>query len=164
MEFIEKFGIDWKLLIAQAVNFLIVLVVLWKFAYKPILRMLQDRTDKIDKGLESADRMERLKAEIEQEKVAVMSQAKKEAQTILQEAHSQTEKNRQAQVEKTKAEVAQLVSKAKGEIEQEKQRVMKQAEKELGGLAVSIAEKMIRREISSADQQRLVDDAMKQVG
>lgn len=163
MEFIEKFGIDWKLLIAQAVNFGIVLLVLWKFAYKPILRMLHDREQKIDQSLKNADRVEALKQEMEMEKAAVLTQAKKEAQIVLQEAQKKIEVNRQAQVEKTKAEVADLVSKAKHDITQEKNAAMKQAEKELGAIAVRVAEKLIRRELKVGDQDRLVQDTLKEV-
>lgn len=164
MEFIEKFGIDWKLLIAQAVNFAIVLLVLWKFAYKPILKLLHDREQKIDQSLKDADRVEKLKVEMEEEKSVVLAQAKKEAQVIFQDAQKKIELNRQTQVDKTKSEVAQLVTKAKEEISAEKTKAMKQAEKELGAIAVSIAEKLVKRELNGKDQERLVSETLKEIG
>lgn len=164
MEFIEKFGIDWKLLIAQGVNFAIVLLVLWKFAYKPILKMLHDREKTIDQSLKNADRVEALKQEMEVEKKAVLTEAKKEAQVIMQDAQKKIEQNRQIQLDKTKSEIAELVSKAKQEITQEKTKAMKAAERELGAIAVSVAEKLIRRELKAEDQERLVADTVKEIG
>lgn len=164
MEFIEKFGIDWKLLIAQAVNFAIVLLVLWKFAYKPILKLLHDRENKIDQSLKDADRLTKLKVEMEEEKSKVLAQAKKEAQVILQDAQKKIELNRQAQIEKTKTDVGRLVTKAKEEIFAEKAQAMKQAEQELGAIAVTIAEKLVKRELNDKDHERLVTETLKEVG
>lgn len=164
MEFIEKFGIDWKLLIAQGVNFAIVLLVLWKFAYKPILKLLHDREEKIDQSLKNADRVEALKQEMEVEKKAVLTEAKKEAQVIMQDAQLKIEKNRQVQLDKTKAEVAELVTKAKQEITQEKTKAMKAAERELGAIAINVAEKLIRRELKPTDQEKLVAETVKEIG
>lgn len=164
MEFIEKFGIDWKLLIAQAVNFSIVLLVLWKFAYKPILKLLHDRENKIDQSLKDADRLTKLKVEMEEEKSKVLAQAKKEAQVILQDAQKKIELNRQAQIEKTKTDVGRLVTKAKEEIFAEKAQAMQQAEQELGAIAVTIAEKLVKRELNDKDHERLVTETLKEVG
>lgn len=164
MEFIEQFGIDWKLLIAQAVNFAIVLLVLWKFAYKPILKLLHDRENKIDQSLKDADRLAKLKVEMEEEKSKVLAQAKKEAQVILQDAQKKIELNRQAQLDKTKTDVEQLVTKAKEEISAEKVKAMKQAEKELGSIAVTIAEKLMKRELNEKDHERLVSETLKEIG
>lgn len=164
MEFIEQFGIDWKLLIAQAVNFAIVLLVLWKFAYKPILKLLHDRENKIDQSLKDADRVEKLKVEMEEEKSKVLAQAKKEAQVILQDASKKIELNRQAQLDKTKTDVQQLVTKAKEEISAEKVKAMKQAEKELGAIAITIAEKLVKRELTDTDHTRLVSETLKEIG
>lgn len=164
MEFIEKFGIDWKLLIAQGVNFAIVLLVLWKFAYKPILKMLHEREKTIDQSLKNADRVAALKQEMEVEKKAVLTEAKKEAQVVLQDAQKKIEQNRQIQLDKTKQEVAELVTKAKQEITQEKTKAMKAAERELGAIAVSVAEKLIRRELKAEDQDKLVAETLKEAG
>lgn len=163
MEFFVKFGIDWKLLLAQAVNFLIVLLVLWKFAYKPILKLLHDREEKIDKSLSNADRVEKLKVEMEQEKTVVLAQAKKEAQVILADAQEKIELNRQTQIDKTKDEVQKLVTRAKEDIKAEKAKVMKQTESELGNIAVMIAEKLVRRELSSKDHEDLVKETLKHI-
>ncbi|MEK7539798.1 MAG: ATP synthase F0 subunit B, partial [Patescibacteria group bacterium] len=72
--------------------------------------------------------------------------------------------NRQAQMDKTKGEVQQLVTKAKQEIAAEKVKAMKQAEKELGSIAVTIAEKLVKRELTDTDHARLVSETLKEIG
>ena len=87
-ELIRHFGIDWKLLLAQAVNFLILLVVLKKFAYGPILKILKKRKDEIEKGLkftkEAGERLE----QIGEEKEAVLKEARGEALGIVSQAEN----------------------------------------------------------------------------
>lgn len=159
-EFIQQFGIDWKLLLSQVVNFLIVLIVLTKFAYKPILKMLGERTEKIERALNDATQAETLRQTMEVERNKVLAEAKKQAQGILQDAQAQIETNRQAQLTKTKEEVAQLVVKAKADIAAEQAKAVGEARAELGHLAVTLAEKVIQREVKEADHAKLIEDTL----
>ena len=79
MELITKLGIDWKLLIAQVINFFILLFVLHRFAYRPILKMLKKRTDTIDKSLSDVKQIEKNLAESNQKKDELLRTARQQA-------------------------------------------------------------------------------------
>ena len=97
MEVLAKLGIDWKLLIAQAVNFVVLLWVLRLYAYRPILRALEARTKKIEQGLQdAAQSQKKLQAVVEEEK-QIMAAAREEARDILLKAETSA-KERDAQM------------------------------------------------------------------
>jgi len=91
-ELVKTFHIEANLLAAQIVNFVIVLLVLYKFAYGPILKTLNDRTKKIEKGLKDAEESQKKLQEITQKEKEVMTDAKKEAQTIIKKSEEEAKK------------------------------------------------------------------------
>src|SRR3989338_7594104 len=117
MELIEKFAIDWRTLLAQIVNFLIVLAVLYKFAYKPVLKMLRDRTAKIDKSLKEAATIQHRLDQLAREKTVILRQAKKEAQQLLEQAGQQAQANSQSTLTETKERVQAMTDAARREIQ-----------------------------------------------
>jgi F-type H+-transporting ATPase subunit b len=83
MEALANLGIDWKLLVAQVVNFAVVLLVLKRFAYQPMLKLLDERTAKIEKGLADAENAGKKLSEIEIQEKAILMEARTEAKRIL---------------------------------------------------------------------------------
>lgn len=94
-ELIKTFHIDIKLIIAQLVNFGIVLFVLKKYAYGPVLKMMQERTDKIEKGMADAESAGKKILEIAEKEKEVLIQARKEAQEIVTKAEEIAKKNKE---------------------------------------------------------------------
>ncbi len=120
---ISTFHISWKLLIAQAVNFAIVFVVLYRFAFKPISRVLSERKAEIKKGLEDAKKSQELLENAEQRAEEILSDARHQAGEILREA----KQKRDALLEQMHGEVANertiLLQKAKEDAERERKRI-----------------------------------------
>ena len=82
---LTQLGIDWKLLIAQIINFLVLLAILYKFLYKPVFKILHDREEKIEKSLRQAERIEKNLFESEAEKSKIVAEARNEAGKVIAE-------------------------------------------------------------------------------
>jgi F-type H+-transporting ATPase subunit b len=162
-EIFEKLGLDYKLIIAQVVNFVLLLVILQRLAYKPVLKMIKDRTEKIEKSLKQAKKIEEELRNTEETKLAEIKKAKKESQEIIKEAYETSEKRSQESIEKTKAKTQEIVEKAKQEIKAEKENSVQKAKKEIADISILIAEKIIERNIDESKEKDLVDNVLKKV-
>lgn len=162
-EIFEKLGIDPKLLIAQVVNFVLLLIILQKIGYKPILKMLNDRTEKIEKSLKQAKKIEEELKNAEETKLAEIKKGKNEAKTIIREAQETIEKNNQETIEKTRIKTQEIVANAKQEIQNEKENSVKEAKEEITDIAILIAEKIIKNNIDKNKQKDLADDVLRKI-
>lgn len=160
-ELLTKLGIDWKLLIAQVVNFLILLFVLWKFAYGPVLAMLEKRQKKIEKGLTDADEAHKKLAESEEKQQEILRKARTEAKDIVEKAHDQAEKAKSEIAAESKAQAEKIIAGAKAEIEQEKQKTIAEIKAEIGGLVALAAEKIIDEKLDASKDKKLIEDSLK---
>jgi len=163
MEIFEKLGLDYKLIIAQIVNFVLLLVILQRLAYKPVLKMLKDRTEKIEKSLKQAKKIEEELKNTEETKLSEIKKAKEEAQEIIKGAYETSEKRSQESIERTKTKTQEIVEKAKQEIRAEKENSVQEAKKEITDISIQIAGKIIGENIDKNKQKDLVDDVLKKV-
>jgi F-type H+-transporting ATPase subunit b len=160
-ELINTFHIDWKLIIAQAVNFGIVLFVLWKFAYDPILKTLNDRSQKIEKGIRDAESAGKKLAETEEKEKEVLVAARKEAQVILTKAEDLAKKNKEDLENSAKVQADKIMTDAKAQIEEEKNKMLKEVKAEIGDLIVSATEKIIGEKLDKNKDKDLIEKAIK---
>jgi F-type H+-transporting ATPase subunit b len=160
-ELIKTFHIDWKLIIAQAVNFAIVLFVLWKFAYKPILKTLNDRSKKIEKGIKDAENAGKKLAQTEEKEKEVLGNARKEAQVILAKAEDSAKKNQEEMENIAKSQSDKIIASAKAQIEEEKQKMLKEVKSEIGDLVISATEKIIGEKLDKNKDKELIEKAIK---
>ena len=163
LEIFEKLGLDYKLIIAQSVNFVLLLLILQRLAYKPLLKMLKDRSDKIEKSLKQAKKIEEELKNTEETKLVEIKKAKQEAGTIIKEAHETAEKRSQEAIENTKIKAQEILDKTKKEIISEKERSVEEAKKEIADVSIQIAEKIISGKIDKNEQKDLIDDVLKKV-
>lgn len=160
-ELITNLGINGKLFIAQVINFLILLAVLYFFAYKPILGLLQKRTKKIEDSIKNAEKVEK---QLEQANVTFdrrVTEARTEAQKIIEQASEEAEKNRAETINKTKTKVEQLVEQAKVQINQEKSKMMREARGELAELVIAASSKVLERNLTDKDNEKLFTETIK---
>jgi F-type H+-transporting ATPase subunit b len=159
-ELLTNLGIDWKLLIAQIVNFLILLFVLWKFAYGPIVSMLEKRQKKIEQGLKDADESrEKLLASVEKEK-KILKQARSEAKEIVEKARLQAEKAKLEIAEESKVQAEKIIANAKAEIEREKEKTILEIRSEIGSLVTAAAGKVIDEKIDEKKDRELIEKSL----
>lgn len=160
-ELIKTFHIETNLLIAQFVNFAIVLFVLWKFAYKPILKTLNDRTKKIEKGVKDAESASKKLSEMTEKEKEILASAKKEAQEIIKKAESEAKKNAESIAVNAKEQNDKMMADAKKMIEQEKEKMIHEVKSEIAGLVVSATEKVIGEKLDEKKDKELIEEAIK---
>jgi len=159
-ELISKLGIDWKLLIAQIVNFLVLLFVLYKFAYGPILAMLEKRQKKIEKGLADAEEAHKKLQESEEKQKEILKKARTEANVIVEKAHIQAEKSKSEIAVEAKAQAEKILANAKIEIEREKEKTIGEIKSEIGSLVVAAAEKIIGEKMDGEKDKKLIERSL----
>ena len=140
---VSTFHIDWKIIIAQAINFLVVFVVLYVYALKPLLRLMMERGDKILKGIHDAKKNEEVLKTSKEEYEKILVQAKSEANKIFHDAKKEAETKKIAMMEDAKKEVATIIENGKKTMEAEKVKIMEEAKKEIVALSMLATEKII---------------------
>ncbi len=158
---VSTFHLNLSLLFAQAVNFLLVFLVLYYFALKPLLAVMRKRTEKIEQSLKQAEEIEKKLAQADQEYEAKINEAKKQAKNILAKAQKQAEENRRQILAKAKAEVGEIINKEKEKLKIEKAKILKEIKKEVSDLIVLAVEKILERRLDKPEDERLIKKIIK---
>lgn len=158
-----QFGINGQIFTAQLINFLIVLIVLWKFVYKPIIKMLDERTEKIEKSMKHADEIEKRVALIEKEKEEIVTQAQKQAQEIIEKAHAQGQARQDEIISAAKREVERVISKGKDQLANEKTAMMKELKKEIVDLAMKATTRILRDQVDEVKSKSLAEETVRKL-
>lgn len=156
-------GINPTFFVAQLVNFLIVVLVMWRFAYKPIVKMLDDRSKRIEESLKQADEVEKRVANLEGERDAVIREAKKQAAKILEEARTDAESRKNETVDSAKREVERVVIQGKGQLAKEKETMLREARKDIVEIAVAAATKILRDQVDERKAQSFAEEAVRKL-
>ncbi len=141
---ITTFHIDWKIIIAQVINFGIVFAVLYMFALKPLKKLMTEREEKIAKGVtdakENAEMIEKTRKEYDE----VLNKARAEAHTIFQEGKRDADAKKAEMLEDAKNEVGVMIASGKKTLESEKAKIIEEAKKEIVSLVVLATEKVLK--------------------
>jgi F-type H+-transporting ATPase subunit b len=140
---ISTFHIDWKIIIAQAINFGVVFVVLYIFALKPLGKLMAERSEKIAKGITDAKDNAALLEKARVEYDGMLSKARAQANEIFQEGKKEAENKKAVMLEEAKNEVAVVIENGKKTLEGEKIKMVEEAKKEIVTLAIQAAEKLL---------------------
>ena len=147
-----------------AIAFLVLFVVLWKFAFPPITNMLEERTNTIREALERAEatkvEAERLLEEYKQQ----MAEARSEAAKVIEQGRKVAESMKDEIVAKAKGEAAAIVAKAHDAMQAEKKAAIAQLQAEVADLSVAVAGKLIGEKLSTDDHARLIERFMSEAG
>lgn len=162
-DLIEKLGIDPLLLVAQIVNFLILLYLLKRFLYKPVVQMLQKRSRRVEKSLAKAKQAEEDAARSQQEYDQKISAGVNEANQIVDKAKAEAEKVRAELIDKANNEAEKIMAKARLEMNQEKEKLMTELRQETADLATLVATRILSKDLDEAAQRRLIDSAMSEI-
>lgn len=154
---------DPGLFIWTILTFLVLFGLLAKFAWKPILDMLQSREDTIRKSLEAAQQARQELERLNQESAQLIATARKEAEAIVTRSRSDAERLKEELKQEARTEAATIVRNAERQIQLETGRAVEQIRQEAVDLSIAIASKLIGRNLSKEDNARLIDDALTQV-
>ena len=160
---VETFGIDWPMLIAQAINFLIVAIVIWKFAFKNILSTIKEREKQISDSLKNADRIKLELEETEKQQQQTLQDASLEAKKTISSAQEQAKAFIEAQKDDARKQAEEIIAKAKVAMEQERERVLREAREEIASLVVLTATKVFSKDLSEEEKEKFSSRATKEL-
>jgi F-type H+-transporting ATPase subunit b len=144
--------------IVAALNFVVFLVLMNQFAFKPISQMLSDRKARIEQGLKDAEQAAKDRATAEQERLATLAEARREANDILARAQKVAQETRDSDIAATRDELGRMRERATAEIEAEKQRALADLRSEVADLALAAAGRVVGESMTGDRQRRLVEE------
>jgi len=159
----RTFGVDWQHLVAQIISFSIVCAVLYKFAYRSILAMLEQRREQIRQGIANA---EKIKAELdktEAQRQEVLALAHAQSAKLIEEAHAAAARVQQEETRKAIAAAEQIMAKAREAAAQDHERMLAELKHEVGTLVVRAAATVTGKILTAEDQRRLAEETSKQI-
>lgn len=156
------FGVDPGRLAGQAINFVIVAVVLWLFVFKPVVAKLDARAATVAQGLKDAEDAQKRLADAEREEKTRFANAEKSALRITENATKHAEEIKRAKLAETKAEVEGIVDDARRSIRAEKEHAYRSLQKELATLVTAATEKVVKN-LDPETRKHMVEDALREM-
>jgi F-type H+-transporting ATPase subunit b len=156
-------SVDWSLAV-QMVNFLFLLAILYRFLYKPLLAKMEERTVAIKNSLEAAEAARADAARQQEENATRLRAAYAEAQAIRAAALKEAGEEQRKLVEAARREAHQLVESAKAQMESDVRRAREELRREVSDIAISVAEKLVRKSLRDDDHRRIVEDSIARIG
>jgi F-type H+-transporting ATPase subunit b len=161
MSVLGTLGIDWKLFLAQLVNFGIVLFIFWKWIVKPLATTLTNRQNKIEAGLKNAEYTEQERKKFEEWKTNEMKKVRVEADNILRTTTDSANKIKQETIVDAQKQADKILEQAKVSIESEKTQMMKEVKQEVATLVVMASEKILRTKLDPKKDHELIKESTK---
>jgi F-type H+-transporting ATPase subunit b len=162
-EIARTFGVDWAHLIAQIISFGIVCYLLYGFAYKPVLAMLETRRNEIAEGLANAEKIKAELARTEAQRQEVMAQANTQATKLIEEARAAATRVQAQETQKAIASAEQILAKAREAAAQDHVRMLAELKREVGRLVVQATSAVTGKVLTPEDQRRLAEETAKVV-
>jgi F-type H+-transporting ATPase subunit b len=159
---VEGLGISLPTLLAQLINFIILLVLMYLVAYKPIMRMFDERSRKIKESMEQTERIKEQAARAEEETEKRIDAASKEGQEVVARAMRTGEEVRQQAQQDARKEAEVLIKRAQAEIQRERDDAIDGLRQEFADLTIMAAEKVIERSLDKAAHRQIIDKVLKE--
>lgn len=160
----ERLGIDGRWFLSQLVNFIILLLILQQFLYKPMLKMLHERQQRIRESMDYADRVRKESERAQQDYEAKIEESRREAQAIIAQATQQAERAREDILAKARDEAHEIKAKAMEDVGYERKRVVAELRDQVAELAVLAAGRVLGRELNPATHRAVVEDFLNETG
>ncbi len=159
----DTFGWNWKLFLSQVISFVIVVLLLRRFAYKPILAILEERRRKIEEGQLNAEKIKKELAEAEKRYQEILAKANADAQKMIDEARESAAHLSERKQQEAITAAEQIIAKAQEAAAIEHERTMESLKHELGRLVVETTAKVTEKVLTQEDQRRLQEEAARQL-
>jgi F-type H+-transporting ATPase subunit b len=160
---VTTFGVDWSHLLAQVASFCIVCFVLYRFAYRPVLKMLEVRRQQIAQGLANAEQIKAELARTEAQRQEVMAQANAQATKFIEEARAAAARVLEQETQKAIAAAEQIMIKAREAAAQDHDRMLVELKREVGRLVVQATTTVTGKILTAEDQRRLAEETARHV-
>jgi F-type H+-transporting ATPase subunit b len=157
---IGSLGFNLPALIAQIINFVLLLVIFRLLLYKPLMNMLDQRKKRIEEGIQASDEAKTRLAETEQETARELDRARQEGQALIAQAQQAANRLREEETQRARGEAEQLIERARSEIALERDAAIAELRREFAGLTVTAAERVIKKEIDEGTHRRLIEEVL----
>lgn len=158
-----RFGVTWELFISQLIAFLVVAYCLKKFAYQPVLTMLEERRQRIAEGMANADKIKEELATTEAARKKVLDDAHVQASQLIEEARSAATQVQERESQKAVAQAEQIIAQAREATKADHARMLADLKEEIGGLVVKTTAQVVGKVLTPEDQKRLVEEANREL-
>ena len=158
-----RFGVDWPHFIAQVISFSIVAALLYKFAYRRILDVLEERRQRIAESLANADKIKAELAATEANRQEVLEKANAQAVKLIEEAREAAASVRDRETQKAIAAAEQIIAKAREAAAADHARMLTELKREVGRLVVQTTATVTGKVLTPDDQKRLADETTRQL-
>ena len=159
----KTFGVDWPHLIAQMISFGIVCVILQRYAYKPVLKILEQRRQQIAQGVANTEKIKAELAQAEVHRQEIMSQASVQANKLIEEARSAAGRVGEQETQKAIAAAEQIITQARDAAERDHARMLAELKREVGRLVVQTTTTVTGKILTPEDQRRLAEETARVV-
>ena len=158
----ETLGVHLPSLLIYLVNFLLVLGLLFAFAYRPILRLMDQRADRIRESLEASERAREEAASSQQAVEEQLTEARREGQRIMDQAREAAERFRAEEMERARNDAENFVSRAQADIRRERDAAIEEVRANFGDLAITAAERVVRRSLDRQAHEDLISQVLEE--
>ncbi len=163
LSFLTQFGVEWQLLVSQALSFGIVAAALYFFVFKPVIAASTERQKKIEQGLRDADAAKARLSQAEDEAKAAISAASAEAAKILKQARDDAKAAVEKSAEEAAKKAAEIRAKSDEQLERDKAKMMSELKEELSVLVVQAAEAAVGEVLTDAQRSQLAEIAARKI-
>ena len=160
---LNSLGIDWMKLSAQVLNFGVILFVLWKWAYRPVIEILEQRRQQIDEAVTNADKIKAELAKTEAARQEILNQANAQATRLIEEARAAAARVQEQETQKAIAQAEQIIVKAREASLADHARMLADLRREVGLLVVKTTSAVTGKVLTPADQDRLAEETRRQL-
>ncbi|MBI2958534.1 MAG: F0F1 ATP synthase subunit B [Chloroflexi bacterium] len=161
---LEALGINWGVLIAQLAAFVILFLLLRKFAYKPIVGMLDQRAGRIRESMEQAELVKQQTLQAEERMKTQLEEARRDGQKVLAQAEQVSERLKEEARVAARKEAEAIITRAQAEIRLEREQAIDELRAEVVDIAILAAEKVVKESLDKAAHRRLIDDVIRESG
>lgn len=161
MKLISALGLDIRILFAQLINFAILIFVLWRFAYKPVFAILEERRNKVIKSVKDSEKAEKKLAEADKLKKEIIAISRQEANKIIEESKKKAEARYQEIITKSKNDVQSLIEEEKSHIEIERSKALQEIKNEAAQMIYLAISKVLSEKVDSIKDAELINKVIK---
>jgi F-type H+-transporting ATPase subunit b len=155
-------GINLPLLVSFTISFVILFALLGLFLYKPVMKMLDERSKRIKEGMEQAEATKEEYAHAEEEVKKLISKAREDGQALVNQASQMGEKLKEEAKEGARKEAQVIVDRTRAELEEERDRIINDLRREFVDISISAAEKVIKETLDKERHRKLIEEALEE--
>lgn len=158
---ISTFNINFTLFLGQLINFALVFAILFFLVFKPLLKVMTERTATVEKSLQDADAIKKQLASTAAEQEVIIAQAKNQANAIVAEADKRGAAKKDELIAKAKEEIGQIINNERAKLDREKTETLKEIKKEIADLVIITVEKVLEEKMDNNKDRELIKKMLK---